>query len=146
MSFDWHFPADVNFNAAAFLRTPELVTGIAIVNSGFYDGTTLLNKPNITGDYHASITFFRDTDEIEVSSDDLATPAPLDGIHRFPAVVPISHVSGFEFEMPLGQTGSVSIDNLLIVEIPEPSSMPLLLICSALYSSRRRKSVPHNRV
>ncbi len=149
MSFDWRIPADLNFSSAApaiFLTTPELTTGIAIIQSGFFN---LLGKPNVAGNYHASITLYFQTDEVELRIDDLATQNPTDGFRRSAAVVPISHISGFEFDMPHGEIGSMSIDNLVVTEIPEPNSCLLLTFAAATIfrlSTRRRKSVAHHRV
>jgi hypothetical protein len=140
MSFDWHFPADLNVvGAAAFLDTPELTGGIGITHGGFFN---LLDKPNIAGDYRASVTFYFVTDEMETRIDDLSTPTPIDGLMRKPTPVPISQISGFYFEMPRGGSGSMVIDNLLIIAIPEPSTIGLVASVALMALTLRCRS-PH---
>jgi hypothetical protein len=131
LTFDLHVAPGTVVNGAGLfaLDADILLDGIALINSGFYaDGSTILPKSNLAGDYKMSVTMFFDTDEIEVWIDDLSTPTIGDAFSRDDTIVPINYLEGFDFEWPLGSTGSISIDNVMVLAIPEPTGLLLLAL------------------
>jgi hypothetical protein len=86
------------------------------------------------------------SDEIEIRLDDLATPTPVDVLSREKTQVPVSAFRGFEFEMFRGGTGTMSIDNLTVLELPEPTTTFVALGCSTVYllvTQRTRHCLTH---
>jgi hypothetical protein len=71
----------------------------------------------------------------------LAAGSAAANFRRSSAIVPINHISGFEFDMPRGEIGSMSIDNLVVTEIPEPDTGFLLSFSAVVIfrcATRRR--------
>jgi hypothetical protein len=141
LTFDLHVaPGTVVDGAGLFaLDADILLDGIALTNSGFFAAsTTILPKSDLAGDYKLAVTMYFDTDEIEVWVDDLSTSVVGDATLRTNTIVPISSLQGIDFEWPFGSTGAISIDNVLVVAVPEPSGFVLMLMGAAFISSRRR--------
>jgi hypothetical protein len=141
LTFDLHVAPGTVVNGSGLfaLDADILLDGIALINSGFFaDSTTILPKSNVAGDYKLAISMYFDTDEIEVWVDDLSTSVVGDATLRSNTIVPISSLQGIDFEWPFGSTGSISIDNVLVVAIPEPTGYVLMLLGVAFISSRRR--------
>lgn len=141
LTFDLHVASGTAVRGAGLfaLDADRLLTGIALLNSGFYaNGSTILPKSNLAGDYRLSVSMFFDTDELEVWIDDLSTPTIGDASSRDDTVVPINFLEGFDFEWPSGSTGSISIDNVIVVAIPEPTAMVVMLLGIMGIGARRR--------
>ena len=142
MSFDLNVPSGTTVNGAALFAfdTGTLLDGIALISTGFFSDGLILPKVDIAGDYKIAVTMYFDTDEIEVWIDDLATTVVGDAMQRTATIVPIDHLEGFDFELPYGGSGSINIDNVLIVAIPEPNSFAMITVTALLLGAARRRS------
>lgn len=150
LSFDWHFSADVDpilsipealLYSAVVEDQPPLALGtvLGVVEDGFIaSGGLILAKADVTGDYHATMTHFMDTDSVRVTIDDLSTPEPIDGSREYPLDYDITHAYKAVFEMPRGDLGTMSVDNVLVTQVPEPTTLSLLALGGLAVMRRRR--------
>ena len=93
----------------------------------------------MAGDYLIEITHYIDTDEFSFMIDDLSTPAPVDGYLRTAFGYDITSVDSIKFIMPGDEIGSMIIDNVRVVQVPECSSLTLLAVLALMLLPKRSR-------